>query len=349
MRPLRLALPATAILAGMSGDLALAQEPAYLDDRSSPATLVESFYNAVNRKEFARAWGYFGDARPAKDLAAFSAGYEDTGQVRLLTGAVASEGAAGSVTYHLPVSIAAADGNGGEKVFAGCYVARLADPAIQGEPFRPLQLEKGSLEPSDLSLEDALPENCPGAPAPEQADAVLEKASTAFRASHPGCDPDSPGGAQKSKVEDYRIAFRLASDTDDQPEREARLFRFYCGAGAYNETHVYYQYDQSGGLAELRFATPELDIRYENDDIEGAVESVTIVGYVTEDTLVNSSYDESSHTITSANKWRGVGDASDAGVWLFRNGRFTLVKYDVDASYDGEINPETVLDFYTAP
>ena len=26
-----------------------------------------------------------------------------------------------------------------------------------------------------------------------------------------------------------------------------------------------------------------------------------------------------------------------------------LVKFDVDASYDGEINPEPVLDFHTAP
>ena len=32
---------------------------------------------------------------------------------------------------------------------------------------------------------------------------------------------------------------------------------------------------------------------------------------------------------------------------MFRDGEFTLVRYDVDASYDGEINPETVLDFQT--
>jgi hypothetical protein len=64
---------------------------------------------------------------------------------------------------------------------------------------------------------------------------------------------------------------------------------------------------------------------------------------------VNSSFDEASQTITSASKWRGVGDASDSGTWIFRNGEFTLVKYDVDASYDGEVNPETVLDFHSAP
>ena len=42
-------------------------------------------------------------------------------------------------------------------------------------------------------------------------------------------------------------------------------------------------------------------------------------------------------------------DASSAGTYLFRNGNFSLVQYDVDASYDGEINPETVLDYNTPP
>ena len=31
----------------------LAAEPAYLDDRSTAASLVRSFYNAVNRHEYA--------------------------------------------------------------------------------------------------------------------------------------------------------------------------------------------------------------------------------------------------------------------------------------------------------
>jgi hypothetical protein len=44
-----------------------------------------------------------------------------------------------------------------------------------------------------------------------------------------------------------------------------------------------------------------------------------------------------------------VGDASSTGTWLFRDGRFSLVQYEVDASYDGQINPETGLDYNTAP
>ena len=124
---------------------------------------------------------------------------------------------------------------------------------------------------------------------------------------------------------------------------------FFCGMGAYNEGHIYYLYDEVEGLRELQFATPELDIRYENDNHEGKVESVTIIGYRAEDELVNSFFDDASKTITSYAKWRGVGDASSSGTWVFRDGSFTLVKYEVDASYDEEINPETVLDFHTGP
>jgi hypothetical protein len=53
--------------------------------------------------------------------------------------------------------------------------------------------------------------------------------------------------------------------------------------------------------------------------------------------------------LTSWSKWRGVGDASANGTWAFKNGRFVLVKYDVDASYDGEINPQTVIDYDSPP
>ncbi len=348
MRLMHLTLPA-ALFAGSCAQ-AFAEETRYIDDRSSAASLIQSFYNAVSRKEYARAWDYYGDQKPAADLDAFAKGYETTEQVNVITGNVAFEGAAGSTFYYLPVAIVAFDKDGNQKVFAGCYTARLANPAIQGSPFQPLHIEKGSLKPSDAAYEDAVPANCPDAPAPEQTDAVLQQAKALFQTANADCDRHLPGGdPAAAEPEQYKIPFRYASDGDDQPEREARLFRFYCGAGAYNEMHVYYQYDADDGLREIQFATPELDIRYVNDDTDDKVDSVTIIGYTADEKLVNSFYDEASLSITSHSKWRGVGDASDSGTWIFRDGRFTLVKFDVDASYDGEINPETVLDFNTAP
>jgi len=330
---------------------ALAQEKPYLDDRSDAAALVRSLYNAVNRREYARAWDYFGDDKPAKDFDAFAKGYDGTERVDVETGAISEEGAAGSVFYQVPVAIKAVAKDGGESIFAGCYTARLANPSIQGVPFKPLHLEKGALKPAEGELAEAVPARCGDGPPPASRDAVKEQVEKAFVATYgTTCQtlgPDAEPGAADPEI--HEIPYRYSYDAESDPERKARLFKFQCTYGAYNTGEVYYFADDTGGLRQLQFASPELDIRYENDNAEGKVESVTIIGYQTDDQLVNSDYDPAAKTLTSFSKWRGVGDASSTGTYIFRDGTFTLVKYEVDASYDGEINPETVLDFNTGP
>ena len=333
-------------------ETAFAAEARYIDDRSDAAALVRSLYSAVSRKEYSRAWDYFGDAKPAKDFDAFAKGYEATEQVNVRTGAIVSEGAAGSIFYSVPVAIESFDKDGNGTVFGGCYTARLSNPAIQGSPFRSMQLEKGSLKLiADTALEDAVPASCPDAPAPDPAAALFDQAKAAFAAAHGDeCTAPKPGDDPAMNApEAYPIAYHDKLSPADEPEQHATLFRFFCSMGAYNESHIYYLYKPIDGLQEQHFATPELDIRYENDNSEGKVESVSIVGFRADAQLVNSFYDEATKTVSSHAKWRGVGDASSSGLWIFRDGEFTLVKYDVDASYDGEINPETVLDYDTAP
>lgn len=325
-------------------------EAPYLDDRSDAAALVRSFYSAVNRREYARAWDYFGEAKPSKSFEAFAAGYERTERVEVLTGAVAAEGAAGSTFYFVPVAISAVGADGEAKIFAGCYRARLANPQIQGVPFRPLHLEKGSLKPADGDLADVLPARCADGPEPEPRDAVLERVAAGFRAAYAQtCQtlaPDAEPDAAKPDIHD--ISFRYTSDGNSGEERSARLFRFACGWGAYNSNEVYYLADDYGEVSQLQFAEPDLDIRYADAD-DTKVEAIRIVGYTANGQAVNSDYDPATRSITTFSKWRGVGDASSSGLYLFRDGRFVLVKYEVDASYDEEINPETVLDYDTAP
>ena len=341
-----LLLASTAAFAGPA-----AADSAYVDDRSDAAALVRSFYNAVNLREYARAWGYFGDAKPSKSFSAFAAGYDKTERVEVLTGAVALEGAAGSTFYYVPVAISATDTDGSARIFAGCYLARLANPQIQDVPFQPMHLEKGSLKPADGDLADVLPESCPDGPPAEPRDAVLERVEAAFRASYAGsCQTLDPGAEpDAAKPEIHDIAFRYSYDGDGGEERKAHLFRFTCGWGAYNSSEVYYLADDIGEVSQLQFAEPELDIRYENDDSQTKVEAMRIVGYTASAQAVNSSYDPATPTNTTFSKWRGVGDATSTGQYLFPNGRFTLVNFEVDASYDEEINPQTVLDFDTAP
>lgn len=331
---------------------ARAADASYLDDRSNAAALVKSLYNAVNRHEYARAWDYFGQTKPSKNFDAFVKGYGGTERVDVATGAVAAEGAAGSSYFYVPVAINSVGTDGSEQVYAGCYTARLVNPQIQETPFSPMHLEKGSLKPSDQPLAEAVPASCPDAPAPDAADALFDQVKAAFAATHSDqcANPDERQGEDDGRAPaSYVIRYNNITDAADEPQREARLFRFFCYSGAYNESHIYYLHNDIDGLDEVHFATPELDIRYENDDFEGKLDSMEIIGYHANGQLVNSDYDEATRTITSYAKWRGVGDASSSGLWLFRDGKFTLVRYEVDPTYDGEINPQTVLDYDTAP
>lgn len=349
MKRLLLAVTASTLACGAAQ---AAAEPPYVDDRSDAGALIRSFYSAINRQEYTRAWSYFGESKPTEDFKQFMDGFKDTEEVRANIGEPGSEGAAGSVYYSVPVAILARQKDGSQKVFAGCYTVRLANPEIQAEPpFVGMHIEKGDLKPSDKPLDQALPASCGDGPPPPPRDAAMEQAKAAFRATHAAqCSSlaaDQPDDA--IKPEDYTITYHDSQSGADGPERTARLIRFFCTAGAYNQIHAYYLADDARGLRELHFATPELDIHYEGNNPEGKVETVNVIGFRDENALINSSYDPDAHTITSNGKWRAKGDASSNGIWLFRNGDFSLVQYDVDASYDGVVNPETVLDYNTAP
>ncbi|MDG4907893.1 DUF1176 domain-containing protein [Mesorhizobium sp. WSM4898] len=349
MRPALIAATALFSLAAI-GRSALAAEAPYIDDRSSAEAVVRSLYSAINRHEFARAWGYFGDTKPAKDFDAFVKGYDSTDTVEVKTGAVSDEGAAGSIYHSVPVAIQATDKKGEAKIFAGCYTLRQVNAQIQEPPFQPIFIDKGALKPSTSDFQDAVPTSCGDGPPPPKKDEALEQARKSFLAAYgEQCDKENPEGKPAGEPDAYSIHYKDKDAGAGEPERETRLFRFFCSMAAYNESAVYYIYDDVSGVRQLQFAAPELDIRYENNNSEGKVEGIHIIGFQTDDQLVNSEYDDKTKTITSMNKWRGVGDASSTGTYLFRHGNFSLVQYDVDASYDGEINPETVLDYNTPP
>lgn len=324
-------------------------EEAYRDDRSGPAALIDSLYNAINRKEYARAWSYFAEP-PAATLEKYAKGYERTERVRVRTGTASEEGAAGSTYYNLPVAIAAYETNGDVAVFAGCYEMRLADPLIQGEDFRPLHIVKGKLAPSSEALEDAVPASCGDGPAPDPAAITLARAKQMYRAAYAAActamDGPEPAGPEPQQ---HELTFNYSYDGENDPKRTGRLYGFACNRGAYNESRVYFFADERGEPRPVGFAMPELDIRYATNDDQSKVEAVYVTGFQSAFELTNSEFDSKTMTLTSFAKWRGVGDASAAGTWIFRNGDFALVKYDVDASYDGKIDPETVIDYQTGP
>ena len=199
------ALAAAVLVCAVALPSVASADDKYLDNRSDAASLVRSLYNAVNRKEYARAWDYYGDQKPAKTYDKFVQGYADTQRVDVATGAVSEEGAAGSIFYSVPVAIKATDSKGNQKTFAGCYTARLAQPQIQEPPFQPMHIEKGQLKPVDGGgpLSNDLPESCGDAP-PTKADIMRDQIIDAFKVTYGAIcqtlEPDAEAGSADPEV-----------------------------------------------------------------------------------------------------------------------------------------------------
>ena len=163
------------------------------------------------------------------------------------------------------------------------------------------------------------------------------------------CEGALSGALGGPSPEFFDLSYRATYDDDAAPPRAVRLYRFFCNLGAYNVRHVYMTWEADWGLRPVLFSEPELDVRHEDDnDADGPVVSLAVTGFTATPVVVNSWYDPASQTITTASFWRGLGDASSSGVYAFHDGEFVLRTFDVDASYDGEINPFRVVD-HSAP
>jgi hypothetical protein len=123
-------------------------EPGYLDDRSTASQLVRSYFNAVNRREYARAYSYWQAGAAERDLPPFdefASGYSHTAAVDLTLGDVTSDVGAGQLYYAVPVVLRATADDGAVTSYIGCYVAHLARPQLQAlPPFHPLSIESAT-------------------------------------------------------------------------------------------------------------------------------------------------------------------------------------------------------------
>ncbi len=137
----------------------------YVDDRSVGEQVIRSYYNAVNRKEYSRAYGYWESGAPQlSPFAAFAAGYANTKAVALMTKPGTTDSGAGQTYYTVPAVVTASNADGSTTTFAGCYTLHLASPNAQATPpFRPLGVQSARIaqaasgaNPSDL-LNSACP------------------------------------------------------------------------------------------------------------------------------------------------------------------------------------------------
>lgn len=137
----------------------------YLDNRSGPIETVSSLLNALNLKQYVRAYSYYqvpgtypGPYTP------YAAGYANTDTITVTFGSVTQEGAAGSLYYKVPLAMVVLNTNSTTQTFVGCYTLRLGQPAVQATPpFQPMGIISGtfSLVANGTNIAPLLATACP--------------------------------------------------------------------------------------------------------------------------------------------------------------------------------------------
>jgi len=137
----------------------------YIDDRSAGEQVIRSYYNAVNRKEYSRAYSYWEAGAPqVSPFAAFLSGYANTKSVALLTKPGTIGAGAGQTYYTVPTVVTASNADGTTTIFSGCYTLHLGSPDAQATPpFQPLGIQSAKIAPaaSGANTNDLLSSACP--------------------------------------------------------------------------------------------------------------------------------------------------------------------------------------------
>ena len=119
----------------LAGAVKITAQPAQLQEEN-PAEILVSYYDAINSKQFRRAYNYW--KNPPQKYQDFVRGFNDTRRVRLITNPnFQVEGAAGSLYKEVPAVVISTMKNGAQKTFYGCYTLR-----------------KINLRPPDVAKED---------------------------------------------------------------------------------------------------------------------------------------------------------------------------------------------------
>ena len=117
----------------------------FIDNRSGAIEVISSLLNAINHKEYVRAYSYWQNpATTVGSYASYAAGYNDTGSVTAIFGTVTSDAGAGQFHYQVPLAMKVITTSNTQQTFVGCYTLHLSNPGFQGTlPFEPLGITAG--------------------------------------------------------------------------------------------------------------------------------------------------------------------------------------------------------------
>ena len=170
----------------------------YLDDRSTAQELMRSFVNALNRREYVRAYSYWRpDAAQLQPFEQFQEGYSATQSVQLTLGTVVSDVGAGQLYYSVPVILNAHTAGGARQTFLGCYVLHLVQPAIQDTPpYQPLAIQSANVrQVTDASGMPAVDQGCASGAAATPTSTASTLAGTHWKLASIDATPAVPGAS----------------------------------------------------------------------------------------------------------------------------------------------------------
>ncbi len=143
--PTSASLPSASAVAQPSASPSTAPASAYLDDRSNAAALISSYYDAISKRQYLRAYSYWETSDSLPPYATFAQGFANTNDVQVELGTVGGSAGAGQLYWSVPAAVFSTTTAGAQR-FVGCYTAHLARPELQAAPpFKPLSIQAGQL------------------------------------------------------------------------------------------------------------------------------------------------------------------------------------------------------------
>ena len=115
-----LALPLFGALAQQTASDTLTE----FEFRTDPVLQVASYYNAINLRDYERAYSYWENPPEGASLAQFEAGFADTESVAAFARLpIAEDAGAGNVFAQVPLLLVSEQTDGSQQIYAGCITA----------------------------------------------------------------------------------------------------------------------------------------------------------------------------------------------------------------------------------
>lgn len=123
----------------------------YIDDHSTGAGVLRSLFNAINRRDYVRAYSYWetegGLPAGLPTFDNFVTGYANTQSVQIVIGVNRPGVAAGNLYDTLPVTLIATTTSGALQTFVGCYQTHMGNSLnYSAPPFYPLRIQKAKVQ-----------------------------------------------------------------------------------------------------------------------------------------------------------------------------------------------------------